>query len=252
MITFSVERNLLLSNREALQKETSVTAAAPKSMPHSTTKGGPTTRATRLLLSTPSPSFSFSSNTSQSCSAAEILSSISAGLLDATNASYAPLNLNEELMRTLFLVAFRLATGQQQRAIFQQPQNHQAASFGSVPLLLLAIQTFLPFATRYFAVASCRCCLHCRFAFRCFSIRGHFVPQPTNRGICHNTLPISFELKCHLCAIRKLRRSCCCMFLYASFCHSAACCRLVSVACFLFMHSNCSVGVVVVPSKLTK
>lgn len=29
--------------------------------------------------------------------------------LDATNASYAPLNLNEELMRTLFLVAFRLA-----------------------------------------------------------------------------------------------------------------------------------------------
>lgn len=28
--------------------------------------------------------------------------------LDATTASYAPLNLNEELMRTLFLVAFRL------------------------------------------------------------------------------------------------------------------------------------------------
>lgn len=50
MITFSVKRNLLLSNREAFQSETSVTAAAPKSMPQ-TTKGGPPTRVSRLVLS---------------------------------------------------------------------------------------------------------------------------------------------------------------------------------------------------------
>lgn len=160
----------------------------------------------------------------------ELLSS-SAGLLDATNASYAPLNLNEELMRTLFLLAFRLASGHGSAAAaghIPTTPKPPSSFFLFVPLLLLAIQTFLPFATRYFAVAAC--CLHCKFAFRRFSIRRNFVPQPTSHGICHNTLPISFELKCHLCGIRKLRRSCCCPFLYASFCHFVACCRLVSVA----------------------